>query len=116
MGIDIRLTFCQKVKDNMARWKIKPSSLVILGSVIFVMLLIVVLPDVDLLDTAFQRGTAPIAVHAQGTSAPAAVSIPDAFRFLPATAAAFRHFQAVRALVGDAPPNFLPILLHSLRR
>ena len=101
---------------NMARWKIKPSSLVILGSVIFVMLLIVVLPDVDLLDTAFQRGTAPIAVHAQGTSAPAAVSIFYTFRFPHTDAAVFRHFRGIRIIATDSPPNFLPILLRSLRR
>jgi hypothetical protein len=33
--------------------------------------LVLVLPQVDLLDTAFQRGTAPIAIHAQGTGRPA---------------------------------------------
>ncbi len=58
----------------MMRWKIAPSSLIVLGCVVFVMLVIVVLPGVDLLDTAFQRGTAPIAVHAQATSPPAALT------------------------------------------
>jgi hypothetical protein len=100
----------------MGLWKIKPSSLVILGSVIFVMLLIVVLPDVDLLDTAFQRGTAPIAVHAQGTSAPAAISIPYAFRFPNAAAAALRHVQHLGIPANDFSANFLPILLRTLRR
>jgi hypothetical protein len=100
----------------MGLWKIKPSSLVILGSVILVMLLIVVLPDVDLLDTAFQRGTAPIVVHFQGTSAPAAVSIPYTFPVTSAAAVALRHLQHPGISADDSSPNFLPILLRSLRR
>ena len=57
----------------MKRWNISPAALVILGGVVVLMLLIVVLPDIDLPDTAFHRGTAPILVHARATSAPAVV-------------------------------------------
>jgi hypothetical protein len=100
----------------MAQWKIKPASLIVLGSVVLVMLLIVVLPDVDLLDTAFQRGTAPIVVHAQATSAPAAASVPGAFQLPSNAAEGFRHFRALKNLAVYSAPNFLPILLRSLRR
>lgn len=80
------------------------------------MLLIVVLPDVDLLDTAFQRGTAPTAIHAQAMSAPAAVNVPAAFQ-LPCNAAeACRHFRGLKNLAVFSAPNFLPILLRSIRR
>ena len=54
----------------MSRWNIKASTLILLGSVVFVLLLLVVLPDVDPPDTAFHRGTEPVVVHAQATAAP----------------------------------------------
>lgn len=68
----------------MSRWNVKTSTLILLGSVVFVVLLLVVLPDVDPPDTAFHRGTAPVVVHAQATAAPpimvtaSAVSGPNA--------------------------------------
>jgi hypothetical protein len=99
----------------MKRWTIKRSSLFILASVIFIMLVIVVLPFVDLLDTAFHRGTAPIAVHAQATSAPTALSTIPAFQQVH-TDQAPGHLQQPFASVLTSDPNFLPILLHSLRR
>jgi len=99
----------------MERWRIGPSSLIALGCVVFVMLVIVVLPDVDLLDTAFQRGTAPITVHAQATSAPSAVNVRIPLHVPLDTLEAFRHFR-LKNLAVYSGPNFLPILLGSLRR
>ena len=58
----------------MSQWNIKTSTLFILSCLVFIMLLIVVLPDVDLPDTAFHQGTAPLVVHARGTAAPATAS------------------------------------------
>ena len=49
----------------MGRWMIKPSSVIVLCSVLLIILFVQVLPQVDLLDTAFQRGTAPVVVHAR---------------------------------------------------
>jgi len=100
----------------MERWRIGPSSLIILGCVVCVMLVIVVLPDVDLLDTAFQRGTAPIRVHAQATSAPSAVNVHIVFRVPLDRLEACRHFRGLKNLAVYSSPNFLPILLGSLRR
>jgi hypothetical protein len=100
----------------MARWRIKPSSLVILGCATLVILLLVVLPDVDPLDTAFQRGTAPISVHAQATSPPTAVNAPAALQLPSNTAEAVHHFHALKYSAVLSDPNFLPILLRTIRR
>jgi hypothetical protein len=55
---------------NMHHWTIiRLSALVLLG-VLTVIVLVLVLPQVDLLDTAFHSGTAPIAVHARATAKP----------------------------------------------
>jgi hypothetical protein len=100
----------------MDQWRIKPSSLILLASAVFVILVLVVLPDVDPLDTAFQRGTAPITIHAQATAAPAAVNLPAPFQHPHNAAEALRRFHGLKNLAVYSPPNFLPILLRSLRR
>ena len=64
----------------LSQWNIKLSTLIILSCVVFLMLLIVVLPDVDLPDAAFHRGTGPTAIHAQATSAPAPVTVAAVLR------------------------------------
>lgn len=55
--------------------KIRPAAWVILLGTLAVMVLIVVLPDVDLLDTAFHRNTSPLGIHARYTSAQAATFV-----------------------------------------
>jgi len=98
----------------MSQWNIKPSTVVILCSIFFLMLLIAVLPDVDLPDTAFHRGTAPAVVHAQATTAPLAVVVATTFQLhtLDANAIFPREMQ-VPVMNGD--PNLRPILLRSIR-
>jgi hypothetical protein len=54
----------------MSRWNASTSTLILLGSAVFVVLLLVVLPDVDPPDTAFHRETAPVVLHAQANAAP----------------------------------------------
>jgi hypothetical protein len=54
----------------MSRWNASTSTLILLGSAVFVVLLLVVLPDVDPPDTAFHRETAPVVLHAQAKAAP----------------------------------------------
>ncbi|MGA7907175.1 MAG: hypothetical protein WCA16_07175, partial [Candidatus Sulfotelmatobacter sp.] len=95
----------------MSRWTIRRSSLVILSCLIFVILLILVLPNVDLPDTAFHRGTAPVVIHSQATSAPAAVRVTTPTQLL-AVAKVSSYLQQ-RPLLASTVPNFLPILLHS---
>ena len=99
----------------MAQWKIRPAALFILGGMVILMLLIVVLPDVDLPDTAFHRGTAPVVVHALATSAPAVVTVVAALQF-PDAAEAYRPFYQPGALAVSPRPNSLPIRLRSIRR
>jgi hypothetical protein len=81
----------------------------------FLMLLIVVLPDVDLPDTAFHRGTAPIVVHTQATAGPPAATVPSPAALL-FTAESFHVCREERAFADFAAPNFLPIFLRSIRR
>jgi hypothetical protein len=100
----------------MARWRIKPSSLVVLGCATLAILLLVVLPDVDPLDTAFQRGTAPISIHAQATSPPGAVHTPAALQLPVLNPEAFHQFHALKYSAVPSEPNFLPILLRTIRR
>jgi hypothetical protein len=99
----------------MSRWKIKASTLFILSIVFFLMLLIVVLPDVDLPDTAFHGGTAPVLVHARATSAPAAVTVAAVFS-LPASAQISPRPRDQEVFAINTEPNFRPILLRSIRR
>lgn len=99
----------------MSQWTIKRSSVLILLGVFVVMLVIVIAPDWDLPDAAFHRGTAPVVVHAQATSAPATVAIADAFA-LPSSSEVGRHFDERRAFAVNSAPNFLPIFHRSLRR
>jgi hypothetical protein len=69
----------------MARWSIRPSAVFILTGMIFLMLLIVVLPDVDLPDAAFHGGTAPVLVHAQTAAAPCKMAIISTITLLDST-------------------------------
>ena len=98
----------------MVQWNAKASTLFILGSVVVLMLLIVVLPDVDLPDTAFHRGTAPAVVHAQVTSTPAAVTVVAVFHFPDAQESPSPSYQPGE-LVINPDPNSRPILLRSIR-
>jgi hypothetical protein len=99
----------------MSRWNINAPKLLILSIVVCFMLVIVVLPDVDLPDTAFQQGTAPLVVHARTTVAPAVVAVAVVFQF----PQVFQFWQPERELelvASTLDPNFRPILLRSIRR
>jgi len=100
----------------MKRWNISSAALIVLGCMVVLMLLIVVLPDdVDLPDTAFHRGTAPIAVHSQATSAPSLVTVLAAVPRLDA-AEAYGPFYEPGELAQNPPSNSRPILFRSIRR
>lgn len=98
----------------MSRWKIKTPALAILVGLIFLMLLIVVLPDVDLPDIAFHGGTAPVVVHAHATSAPDLVHVAVA-SLTPDLDHALRDQPLSLASAASIPPNFRPILLRCIR-
>ncbi|HYM78221.1 MAG TPA: hypothetical protein VE377_19765 [Candidatus Dormibacteraeota bacterium] len=99
----------------MSQWNIKASTLFILSCVVFLMLLIVVLPDVDLPDTAFHQGTAPVLVHARATAAPTAVVVAALFQF-PKSAEISGSDRDLEGPAAHLDPNFRPILLRSIRR
>lgn len=98
----------------MSRWNVKTSTLILLGSVVFVVLLLVVLPDVDPPDTAFHRGTAPVIVHAQATAAPPIIVVASAFS---GPNAITHDWVSLRLSTSPIPPLSVsrPILLCSIR-
>jgi hypothetical protein len=99
----------------MSQWRISRPALFVLFSVVVIMLAVVVLPFVDLPDTAFHRGTAPMVVHAQALSAGAAVAASVLFQILPVPHPSTQFHEHAAYAVYSAP-NFLPIFLSSLRR
>ena len=98
----------------MSQWNIKASTLFILSCVVFLMLLIVVLPDVDLPDTAFHQGTAPALVHARATAPPPTVAVAALFEF-PDAAEISGPSRDLEDAAAHLDPNFRPILLRSIR-
>jgi hypothetical protein len=112
LGIDFRGRLAEHI--GMSRWTISPGGLFLLGFAVFVILLLVVLPQVDPLDTAFHRGTAPAVVHANATSTPVILSLAVPFHFLQgAVAPGHSHEQPTVAVYSS--PKFLRILHHSFR-
>src|SRR4051812_46309069 len=100
----------------MKQWNISSAALFVLGFLVVLMLLIVVLPDnVDLPDTAFHRGTAPVLVHSQATSAPAAVTVAAVFQQSD-TAEVYGPLYEPGELAQSPPSNSRPILFRSIRR
>jgi hypothetical protein len=112
LGIDFRRRLAEHV--GMARWTISPARLFLLGFAVSVILLLVVLPQVDPLDTAFHRGTAPAVVHASATSVPAALSLAVPFHFFQSAVAPGQSHEQPTVNVYSSP-KFLRILHHSFR-
>jgi hypothetical protein len=99
----------------MSRWKVKFPALVVLSMVVFFMLAIVVLPDVDLPDTAFHQETAPLLVHGRARTAPPVIAIDALFQF-PRIVQFWRPDRDLELIATNLDPNFRPILLRSIRR
>ncbi len=99
----------------MSRWNISAATLLILSVVLVFMLVIVVLPDVDLPDTAFHQGTAPLVVHARATMAPVSVAVAALFQF-PHEFQFWRPDRELEFVAESLDPNFRHILLRSIRR
>jgi hypothetical protein len=98
----------------MDRWTINPSRLFVLLSLLFLIFLILVLPQVDLPDTAFHRGTAPVDVHSRVTSAPGLMVVGADVR--PGFSTHTTSRRAEHSLVfAHASSAFLPLLHRSLR-
>jgi hypothetical protein len=99
---------------TMGRWTIKPSYLFVLMTLLFLIVLILVLPEVDLPDTAFHRGTAPVDVHARVTSPPGLLSVGTVVPFCFSTHTASRRREH-SVVFAHATSSYLPLLHRSLR-
>jgi hypothetical protein len=98
----------------MRNWTIRPGALYILIGLLSLIVLILVLPQVDLLDTAFQRDSAPTSIHSQATAAPILLTASVTANSLVSVNNWEAHTQhAIPS--GSAVPNFRPILLCSIR-
>jgi hypothetical protein len=98
----------------MERWTINPLRLFVLVSLLFLIFLILVLPQVDLPDTAFHRGTGPVDVHSRVTSAPGLVVVSAAVQ-LGVSAYTASHRVEHSLVFAHATSAFLPLLHRSLR-
>jgi hypothetical protein len=98
---------------DMSQWNAKTSTLIILGGLGLVMLLIVVLPDVDLPDTAFHAGTAPAMIHARATAGP--IMVAAVFGSHRAHTQTLSLRFEPRPLIHSSDPNFRSILLRTIR-
>jgi len=98
----------------MDRWTLSAPRLSLLMSLLFIIFMILVLPQVDLPDTAFHSGTAPVEVHSRVVSVPSMAGLIAEFRFHSSTQAAFPRRE--RSLpFAHAASSFLPLLHRSLR-
>jgi hypothetical protein len=85
---------------------------VLLG-VLFVVVMIHVLPQTDLLDTAFHENTAPLVVHAQANAAPVvlALSTPASLVLTPGDSYPWVHQERLDRALPESPQ----LLTDSLR-
>jgi hypothetical protein len=94
--------------------KISPFAWIVLLSTLTIIALILVLPDVDLLDTAFHSNTSPLVIHASGTSAPSGAMSVSSFHL----ASVFKgsgNFHRHADFTGRATHSFITDLTHCLR-
>jgi hypothetical protein len=97
----------------MGRWTIKPSVRATLLGMLFLVFLILVLPDVDLPDAAFHSGTAPVVLHARAVTPPSLLTVAA---FIPISWPAQTSANpSAGILVSLVSADFLPILHRSLR-
>jgi hypothetical protein len=98
----------------MGCFTVKPWALVVLLGVLAVITLVLVLPQVDLQDTAFQRDTSPLALRSLGASAPLVSASAALFRFSLGMGISLRSEDEelpIHALLSEP----LQTLKHSLR-
>jgi len=98
---------------DMARWTISRGALFLLLGFLVLIVVILILPDIDLMDTAFHRGTAPVLEHSRVTSAPGLLTVRILTPLLFSGEAA--ESQLERSSLSHATLQSLPILHQSLR-
>jgi len=98
----------------MGSFKTGPLSSLLLIGLLALIAAVLIAPDVDLPDTAFQRNTSPLAIHAQSLHVPqgnvngSASHIP--FRFADASGLALRVFSSdITVEVPSVPHRILRI-------
>jgi len=97
----------------MASWTINRGALILLMSLFALIVLILILPDIDLPDTAFHRGTAPVVEHSRTSSAPGLLTVR-----IPTSLFVAREANALQREQSLSPHlilQSLPILHQSLR-
>ena len=99
---------------GMSRWTLRPLNLSILLGLLSLIVLVLVLPQVDLPDTALRGGTAPIDIHARATADPILASISLSIPLGFPTHPALRRFDRSPSST-HTPSSFLPLLHRSLR-
>jgi len=112
LGIDIDKR-CRLVFRCMRRWTIKPGALLILMGVLSVIVLILILPQVDLPDTAFHRGTSPVVAHLRVSASPLLLAVRPGGQ--PADSAGPEESQLQHLWFSPSTSSFIPILHQSLR-
>ena len=100
---------------KMAGWFTKSSTLAVLGCVLSCMLLVLVAPTADLPEFALHRGNAPVVLLAHASTRLAVLATNTAVRLVPSGEVGRSAYD--RPVPAAAvSPNFLPILLQTLRR
>jgi len=97
----------------MARWTISRGAWLLLMGFLVLIVVILILPDVDLPDTAFHRGTAPVVEHLRTSSAPSLLTVRILTPLVFAAEAA--ESQLERSSLSHSTLQSLPILHQSLR-
>jgi len=97
----------------MASWTINRGALILLMGLFALIVLILILPDIDLPDTAFHRGTAPVVEHSQASSAPSLLTVRILARLFVAHEAT--ALQGEHSFSSHQTLQSLPILHQSLR-
>ena len=91
-----------------------PSTLAIVACLLFGVLVILALPNFELPDTAFHRGTTPVVMPAHATPGLATLTIATTVR-LAQKMGSSRVISGPKVLADASSPNFLHILLQTLR-
>lgn len=97
----------------MAKWTISRGALFLLMGFLVLIVVILILPDIDLPDTAFHRGTAPVVEHLRASSAPSLLTVRSLTPLVPSGEAAESRLE--RTSLSHPTLQSLPILHQSLR-
>jgi hypothetical protein len=98
----------------MGRWKINAFAALVLTIAVGAILVLVIHPDFDPLDTAFQRNTDPLTIH-NGSVAPPAAAMTVSTLHVACMASRSGRARQQQDVSAHPTHDSLPILNHSLR-